>query len=607
MPMSLALPDDSEDLAITIAVDCVDYAFQPIISTTSLQVHGFEALARLNHTAFSDISSLLNAAFEAGMLRSVESVLLAKANGKFSHFPDARASRLFCNLDNRVFDGRLPERSLADDLFGQSGAQFDRLCLELSERDPIACHAHMAKLAQALARKGARIALDDFGVGVSSLQLLMNIEPHYVKIDRCFIEGVAGNFRKQAIVAKMCELAHALGFLTVAEGVETESDFRMARDLGCNFAQGFHIARPTQRLSELATAYGRTVTASSTPRMAQRVADLLSGIEPVAPDDPLTIVADLFKQHPNLPLVPVVDREGILVGAILEQDMRRYLLSEFGPSLLQNRSAAPRAAELVGRCAVGDAHGSIESIVSSYMAAESASGMILTSDGRYAGYLTNHALLRLASEREVIAAREQNPLTQMPGNNAINRRIGEELCRAGPATLVFFDFDFFKSFNDVYGFAAGDSALLMFAELLRHVECECRAFAGHIGGDDFVLVLCCDEERNEAVVRDLCDRFAERVAMLYSATDRERGGIRTTDRYGEERFFPLLRVSAGVLHLPRARAHLTQDMVDAQLAAAKDGAKKAESGIHITRLPESAVADYIDAIEQAVWPIQTAS
>lgn len=596
--MVLALNNADHNREIAAAIGSVDYAFQPIISTSSLRVHGFEALARVHDAAFTDINALLNASFDAGALRWVEGALLKKANRKFADFPDAGTSRLFCNLDNRVFDDQKPDHSLAEELFGQSGADFARLCLELSERDPIACQRHMARLTQSLARKGARIALDDFGVGVSSLQLLMTIEPHYVKIDRCFIEGVATNFRKQAIVAKMCELGHSLGFFTVAEGVETESDFRMARDLGCNFAQGFHIARPTERLSELATAYGRTVTLRNTPHMAQRVADLLSGIDPVHPDDPLTIAADLFKQHPNLSLLPVVDHERLVQGAILEQDMRRYLLSDYGPSLIRNRSAVPRVGELIRRCPVGDAYGSIESIISSYMASDSAFGMILTTEGVYAGYLTNHALLRLASEREVIAAREQNPLTQLPGNHAINRRIGETLCRTGETTFVFFDFDYFKAFNDVYGFAAGDRALLMFAELLRSLECSCQAFAGHIGGDDFFLVLECGEGHNEIVVRDLCARFASQVANLYSATDRERGGIQSIDRHGDERFFPLLKVSAALLHLPAARAHLTQDMIEAQLAAAKEEAKKASQGIFIVRLPESAVAGQLNAIAE---------
>lgn len=588
------------DFTILNAVEGLDYAFQPIISTSSLKVHGFEALARLHDSYYPEITGLLDAAHDAGTIGQVEGALLGKAVRKFGEFSEAGSVRLFCNLDNRVFDGQIPDRALADQLFDPALIRFDRLCLELSERSPIVSPEMMERLTRFLVRRGAKVALDDFGVGVSSLQLLMRIEPHYVKIDRCFIEAVATSPRKQAIVAKLCELSHALGFFTVAEGVETEADFRMARDLGCDFAQGYHIARPTERMNELATAYGRSVSRGGSPQMNPRVAELLCEIPQLRDDAPLAAAAEIFKHNPALTLIPVLDTAGAIQGAILEKDMRRYLLSDFGPALLANKSAAPRLAELVSRCPVADAHGTIEAIVNSYVAADSTHGMILAAEGRYAGYLTNNALLRLASERDVTVAREQNPLTQLPGNQAINRRIAQVLGHTLPTTLVLFDFDNFKAFNDVYGFAAGDRALTLFAELLRARQCHCEVFAGHIGGDDFFLSLHCDEAENEAAVRALCDEFSASVARLYSAGDRERGGVVTLDRFGERRFFPLLRASAGIVHLPLARAHLSQEMVESQLAAAKDGAKKAAPGLMVKRLPESGAAAQQDRIAGAV-------
>lgn len=597
--LTASLPTESELVAAAAAT--VDYAFQPIISTSSLMVHGFEALARLTDPTYYDITDLLDSAHASGTLCQTEGALLSNAIGKFSTYSEVENYRLFCNLDNRVFDGRQSDRSLADALFGDAKLAFDHLCLELSERNHVTSQDHMIKLAELLSRKGAKIALDDFGVGVSTLQLLMTVKPHYVKIDRCFIDNVSASARKQAIVAKLCELSHSLGFFTVAEGVESESDFRTARDLGCDFAQGFHIAHPTQQMSELATAYGRTITASNAPVMAHRVADLLSGIEPLQLDNLLTVAADHFQQHPSLTLIPVVDRENIVQGAILEEDMRRYLLSDYGRSLLANKSAAPALGELVKRCAVAESFGSIESILNTYMAAESSHGMILIHDGRYVGYLTNHALLRLAYEREVSVAREQNPLTQLPGNQSINRQIGDILCRAGRTSLAFFDFDHFKSFNDVYGFAAGDRALLMFADLLREFACRINGFAGHIGGDDFFVSIDREEVEAEAIISELAANFAVSVSNLYSPADRERGGIVSIDRFGVQRFSPLLRASAGILHLPVARAHLSQEMIESQLSVAKQHAKKTDSGVFVTRLHESSVACQIAAVEQCMW------
>ncbi len=572
-----------------------DFAYQPIVSTTTLQVHGFEALARLPD-GMPGVCDLLDQAACENVLRQVDLTLVRKAISKFAGFASAGTTRLFCNVDNRTYEGTPPTAAWLDDLIAGSGLGAVNLCLEISERNPVRSQANLRHTVEFLSAMGARIALDDFGIGTSGLHMLLTIEPNYVKIDRVFIDDLASSARKQAIVAKLCGLAHALGFLTVAEGVETESDFRMARDLGCDLAQGYGIARPTTHLGDLTMSYDRSFGTLAVATMAPRVAELLTPTPPILLDDPLLNAADAFKAAPELRVIPVTDPTGMVMGALLEEDIRRYLFSDFGPALLANKGAAPRVAQLVRRFPTGEAHGSIETIVNSYVAAESTCGLILANDGRYAGYLSNHALLRLAAERAVSTARDQNPLTQLAGNRGVARHIDEMLLQSGSRTLAFFDFDNFKAFNDTYGFAAGDRALMMFADLLREQEMTSGAFVAHIGGDDFFISLNHAEDESRVIIAGLCARFASDAASLYSASHRDAGGIHATDRYGELRFFPLLRVSASILHMPAARAHLTAAMVNDQLAAGKQAAKLAVSGVATVRLPESGVAALMEKV-----------
>ncbi len=210
----------------------VDFAYQPIISTTSLQVHGFEALARLPEGRFADINELLNCAYTEGSLRSVEYTLLRAAITKFSGYPGKKEAFLFCNVDNRAYEGPPPNLDALVDLIENSGISASRLCIEISEREQVKSMENFKEVSKTLLSHEARIALDDFGVGNSGLHMLMHVEPDYVKIDQSFILDIANDSRKQAIVAKLCGLANALGFLTVAEGIENEADFRTARDLG---------------------------------------------------------------------------------------------------------------------------------------------------------------------------------------------------------------------------------------------------------------------------------------------------------------------------------------------------------------------------------------
>lgn len=584
----------SHGATVTEQLASADFAYQPIISTSSLRVHGFEALARLPEGTPA-ICDLLDMAAETGNLRTMDLALLRNAIAKFARFEAAGSTRLFCNVDNRSYEGSPPTIEGIRDVFSNSGLSAGNLCLEISERDPVRSAENMLRAVELLSGIGVRIALDDFGIGMSGLHMLMTIEPDYVKIDRSFIDQIATNPRKQAIVAKLCGLAHALGFMTVAEGVESESDFRMARDLGCDLAQGFGIAHPTTRLSELAMSYGRTLRGAGRPKMNARVAKLLNPITPLVIDAPLIDAANAFKAAPGLRIIPVTDRGGLVLGALAEEDIRRYLLSDFGPSLLANKGATLTLEKLVRRFPIGDATASVEAIVNSYVDAESACGLILADEGCYAGYLSNHAILRLASETAVSTAREQNPLTHLPGNRSIAQHIEGALSRTGPQTLVFFDFNNFKAFNDSYGFAAGDRALVMFADLLRKVQAK-ASFIGHIGGDDFFVSLTHDEMASAEIIRGLCVKFASDAESLYSAVDRAAGGILAVDRFGHERFFPLLRVSASMLHLPAARAHLTLEMVNDQLAAGKKMAKVAATGIATVRLPESGTATLIERL-----------
>ena len=569
-----------------------DIAYQPIISMRSLRALGFEALCRLPaESPYASAHALLDAAADAGTLRDAERSLLGNAIVKFARFAGASEARLFCNIDNRVFDDAEVRPETIIDIARASGLQPANICIELSERRPPESVEALARLVDVFLKHNVRIAIDDFGQGFSGLDTLLRVNPHYVKIDRAFIDGLARSPRQQAIVSKVAGLAHSLGLIVVAEGIETESDFRAARDLGCDLGQGYLIARPDVSLPQLRMSYDRVLAGdrreASIPR---QVAELVSDVQPLQLDDLMADVVARFKSVGAPDFIPVVDRHRYVHGAVYQDDLRDYLFGEYGRALLANKGVDQSVARFVRRCPLSDAAASTETMVESYVVAGSNKGLVLTLDGLYFGVLPNHALLRLAAESEIASARDQNPLTSLPGNNSISRHLTEVLASSHDSTLVFFDFDNFKAFNDNYGFAVGDRALLMFADLLMTFRHEQSAFIGHIGGDDFFLSLPQDLETSVALVRDLADRFRADVESLYLHDDRARGGLWGKDRFGETRFFPLLRVSAAILPLPASRNHLTADETVAALSAGKSAAKKARNGLATVELPPTEVA-----------------
>ncbi|HEY5076800.1 MAG TPA: EAL domain-containing protein, partial [Acidimicrobiia bacterium] len=118
---------------------------------------------------------------------------------------------------------------------------------------------------------GVRIAIDDFGTGFSSLEQLRRFPIDVIKVDRSFIQGVEHDSKSATITANVTSLAHALGLVAVAEGIETAGQRASARELGCDLAQGYLFARP-----------------APADEMARLLAARRSAPEPFAPDRAVT-------------------------------------------------------------------------------------------------------------------------------------------------------------------------------------------------------------------------------------------------------------------------------------------------------------------------------
>lgn len=145
-------------------------------------------------------------------------------------------------------------------------------------------------------------------------------------------------------------------------------------------------------------------------------------------------------------------------------------------------------------------------------------------------------------------ALDANPLSKLPGNTSIIQRIQSLIDAEEDFALAYCDLDFFKSYNDKYGFSRGDEILMMSARLIVNTIRSypgVLSFVGHVGGDDFVFILPPDK------VEDACQRiiaaFDDIVPHFYDPEDRKRGNITSVDREGNTKVFPLMAVSIAVV------------------------------------------------------------
>ncbi|WP_311065140.1 EAL domain-containing protein [Halomonas sp. DWK9] len=214
-------------------------AFQPIVDVIQRQVVYYEALVRgINgESAFSILDQVTDE-----LMYRFDQACRVKAIELASELD--MTERLSINfLPNAVYE---PEACIQSTLetSRRVGWPTERLNFEITETERVVDRAHMRNIIDSYRRMGFTTSLDDFGNGYANLDLLTDLRPDTLKIDRELVMGCDSNIRRQAILKSMVALARTLGTQLVAEGVETREESRCLLALGITVQQGYYFARP---------------------------------------------------------------------------------------------------------------------------------------------------------------------------------------------------------------------------------------------------------------------------------------------------------------------------------------------------------------------------
>ncbi len=581
----------------------IDYAFQPIVNIHTGNTFGFEALLRCHQEAgFSSIDELFDQAYADGLLHQVDLALRKKALAKFARFRKKNAAKLFYNLDNRLFDSMdyCPGNTMG--ILSSLGYSQNDICFEISEKHQFHDNSDVAKILEAYHSQGFKIAVDDCGTGFSGLQLIYYTEPDYIKIDRFFIQNMENDPKKRLVVSTIVNFAHFMGSLVLAEGVETRDEYNQCKAIGCDMIQGYFIQRPTRNIEELKPRYDGIREISKMDRRNDMFKDrsLIAGeikyIKPVMADCDMISIVDRFRKEDQATFFPVVNPYGEPVGIIRDSAFKEYIFSKFGRQLLENPSFGKDLSRFISKIPIADIHSSVEKLIETYTQYNNNEGLIMVDDMKYVGLLSTNALLKLINEKNLTMARNQNPLSKLPGNTMIHEYFSESLADLeNTYHLAYFDFDNFKPYNDQYGFRNGDRLILMFADLLKKTGMSENRFVGHVGGDDFFVgIKGSSRDEVEAEMRNLALTFKKNAESFYDRESMENGYILARDREGTLRRIPLITVSAAILELP-SRVDRTCTIEDAGniIAMLKKEAKNSGNGIAYASIMEFLCLDIL--------------
>ncbi len=564
------------------ATEKLNIALQPIVEAHSGKTLAYESLVRsFDDIGFPHPGALFEYADAKDRLFELDTLLIDKSVDAINQVRADHWSLLFVNLDGRLLPRWKEVRTFLEFRADQIGIDPSDICIELSETHQPLSSVDFAAAIEGLRQPGFMIAVDDFGTGNAGMQMLYESSPDFIKIDRYFIQSMPTDPKRRLMVSAIVDLAHTLGSRVIAEGVETAEELACCRDVNCDMLQGFLVARPTIDIASLSSTYKDVVLAEVDQQpdgSVLTVDELLEDVSTLSEEDTLSVLIDLLARETRQSVFPSVDRHGLPRGAVRERDVRPLLCAPFSRDLTKNKHFGMSINDYIKPITTLDCSTPLAPRLE-LIAERAGDGVVVTQSFQYRGYLSATALAKLAHEYRLMQAASQNPLTRLPGNDAIHGFLqGCVDDTEQPRIIAYLDIDNFKPFNDKYGFEMGDRALLILSSILKTFERIHGGFIGHIGGDDFFVgargPVC--KHANRFLTR-VSKEFCREAENLYTKEDRENGYIIGRTRDGKTRKFPLLTCTAVALSLEPGYAPEATEPLSAHLTGLKLTARHQET------------------------------
>ncbi|MGI5453040.1 GGDEF domain-containing protein [Streptomyces sp. CA-249302] len=448
--------------------DNLRFAFQPVVNLTTGGVAGLEILAR------PESGDILAEARRDPELDGRLAVLAIRA---------AARKETLLPLHVNVFAGTLADLGGLTPLH-DAVREAGRLPWEVTvDVGPPYTHVPQQALLEAvggLRAQGFRISADGIGDGDVPLRLLTDLAPDLVKLD-------ASLLARPAAVRAMRTLCEQLGALLSVEGVETELQCAAAVSAGAQLAQGELFAPPARLPAADVYIPPRFPAVAAVPKAGPSVREFVRPAALLPVTASAGQVRALLTGSPEVSGVLLVNAHGAPIRSVHRS---RFLLSMSGPyghALYADRPAAklgdpPRtvgvdatAWEVLDVVAVGDSDRTSDDVA------------VVDRYGRCVGVVRLADLVRALAESRVEEAAGLNPLTRLPGSDAITAEVDRRIGDRRTFALSWLDVDHFKQVNDGAGFAAGDELIRSVGRALQHMASGSTR-VGHIGGDDFLVL-----------------------------------------------------------------------------------------------------------------------
>ena len=317
--------------------------FQPIIHMQKGEIVAYEGLIRgPSDSPLHSPLNLFKVARAYGLSVAVEHMCRRVVLERFAELD--LPGKLFLNVSPEMLLQPHARRGETLGYIDEVGINPERVIIELTENQPTYDYDLLREAVMHYRGMGFQIAIDDLGEGFSSLRLWSELRPEYVKIDMHFVQGINHDPVKLQFVRSIQEIAEESGTVVIAEGIETQTELLLIRDLRIAYGQGYHIARPQATPgTELPVDVAKSLNRNGVAVYPQKSAfehnivtamKLLRTVPAVTPDMTNNQVYEILRASPDLQIIPVVDN-GVPVGLITRPDLidlfaRPYMSELYG-------------------------------------------------------------------------------------------------------------------------------------------------------------------------------------------------------------------------------------------------------------------------------------
>jgi len=531
----------------------VRMVYQPIASLEHGEIIGYEALLRgPEDPFFSKPVNLLEYAEKTNQLYALEKLAREKALAGIDE--NLKNKKIFINICPQVVNDPSFRADEISAHLAEVGASPRQVVFEITERTSIEDFRAFREALAYYRQYGFQVAVDDAGSGYSSLQAISELQPDYIKLDISLIRDIDKNQNKRVLVETFLTFSGKTGSRIIAEGIETCEELVCLRELGVPLGQGFYLARPespfpglSPRVAErLAAAHNVTSRRERLGRMIP-VGSISHAAVTVSYRDKTREVVDFFTRRPEVEGMAVLEEQRP-VGLVMRDKLFNQLGTQFGFAIYNDR---PISLVMDNQPLVVEDDTPVEMVSQTALSRPDHKvydSIIVSKNGIYRGLVSVRGLLDTITSMQVEAARFANPLTGLPGNRQIEEELLSRLGSDQPFSVIYSDLDYFKSFNDCYGFERGDAVIKLTADILKEKSAAAGKpddLVGHIGGDDFIIIT--RSGVAGVVCGEIIAAFDQRVPELHDPEDRKRGYIDTRDRQDQPVRLPLMSISLAVI------------------------------------------------------------